>query len=113
MTKQDASGYGPVRGLFLDLPGIDGWLADYRARLAAEPLDDAARRAAMNQVNPKYVLRNHLAETAIRRAKEKDFSELERLAAVLRRPFDEQPENEAYATLPPDWAGTLAVSCSS
>jgi serine/tyrosine/threonine adenylyltransferase len=113
VSSRDASGDSPVRDLFLDLPGIDGWLADYRARLAAEPRDDATRREAMNRVNPKFVLRNHLAETAIQRAKEKDFSELARLAAVLQRPFDEQPENEAYAALPPDWAGTLAVSCSS
>lgn len=113
VSKRDASGDAPVRDLFLDLAAIDGWLADYRARLALEPREDDARREAMNRVNPKFVLRNHLAETAIRRAKEKDFSELERLAAVLRRPFDEQPENEAYATLPPDWAGTLEVSCSS
>jgi uncharacterized protein YdiU (UPF0061 family) len=67
----------------------------------------------MNRVNPKFVLRNHLAETAIRRAKEKDFSEVERLAAVLQHPFDEQPEYERYAALPPDWAGSLEVSCSS
>jgi uncharacterized protein YdiU (UPF0061 family) len=113
ISKHDASGDSAVRDRFLDLPAIDGWLADYRTRLAAEPADDAVRRAAMNRVNPKFVLRNHLAEMAIRRAKEKDFSELERLAAVLRRPFDEQPENEAYAALPPDWAGTLEVSCSS
>jgi len=113
VSSRDASSDGPVRDLFLDLPGIDAWLADYRARLAAESRDDAARREAMNRVNPKFVLRNHLAETAIRQAKEKDFSELARLAAVLQRPFDEQPENEAYAALPPDWAGTLAVSCSS
>lgn len=113
VSMHDASGDAPVRDLFLDLPGIDGWLADYRARLAAESRGDEARREAMNRVNPKFVLRNHLAEMAIRRAKEKDFSELERLAAVLRRPFDEQPENEAYAALPPDWAGSLEVSCSS
>lgn len=113
VSKQNADGDAPVRDLFLDLPGVDGWLADYRARLAVEPIDDAARRTAMNRVNPKFVLRNHLAETAIRRAKEKDFSEVERLASILRRPFDEQPEHEAYAALPPDWAGTLEVSCSS
>ena len=113
VSSRDASGDGPVRDLFLDLPGIDGWLADYRARLALDARDDAARREAMNRVNPKFVLRNHLAETAIRQAKEKDFSELARLAAVLQRPFDEQPENEAYAALPPDWAGSLEVSCSS
>ena len=64
-------------------------------------------------MNPKYVLRNHLAENAIRLAKEKDFSEVERLARVLRHPFDEQPEFEAYAGLPPDWASDLEVSCSS
>lgn len=67
----------------------------------------------MNRVNPKYMLRNHLAETTIRRAAEKDYSEIELLAAILRRSFDEQPEHEAYAALPPDWAGTLEVSCSS
>lgn len=113
VSRHDAGGDGPVRDMFHDLAGIDGWLADYRARLAAETRDDAARSEAMNRVNPKYVLRNHLAEMAIRRAKEKDFSELERLAAVLRRPFDEQPEHEAYAALPPDWADSLEVSCSS
>ena len=86
---------------------------DYRARLSEETLDDAERAIAMNRVNPKFILRNHLAETAIRRAREKDFSEVERLAQVLRRPFDDQPEHEAYAALPPDWASSLEVSCSS
>jgi serine/tyrosine/threonine adenylyltransferase len=113
MSKHDASGDAAVRDMFVDRAAFDRWAADYRARLAAERRDDAARRDAMNRVNPKYVLRNHLAETAIQRAKEKDFSEVERLAAVLRRPFDEQPEFEAYAALPPDWASTLSVSCSS
>ncbi|MGV2287695.1 YdiU family protein [Trinickia sp. YCB016] len=113
MSKHDARGDAPARDLFLDRAAFDLWANDYRARLSEETRDDTARREAMNRVNPKYVLRNHLAETAIRRAKEKDFSELERLAAVLRRPFDEQPEYEAYAALPPDWAGSLEVSCSS
>ena len=67
----------------------------------------------MLAVNPKYVLRNHLAETAIQRARENDFSEVDRLLAVLSRPFDEQPEAESYAALPPDWAAGLEVSCSS
>jgi uncharacterized protein YdiU (UPF0061 family) len=67
----------------------------------------------MNRVNPKYVLRNYLAENAIRLAKEKDFTEVAQLLQVLRRPFDEQPELEAYAGLPPDWASGLEVSCSS
>jgi uncharacterized protein YdiU (UPF0061 family) len=67
----------------------------------------------MNCTNPKFVLRNHLAEQAIRRANEGDISEVARLASVLQRPFDEQPEHEADAGFPPDWAQQLSVSCSS
>jgi serine/tyrosine/threonine adenylyltransferase len=113
MSKQDAGHDAPVRDLFLDRAAFDAWANDYRARLAHEQRDDASRAAAMNRVNPKYVLRNHLAQTAIERAAQKDFSEVERLARVLSRPFDEQPEHASYATLPPDWASSLEVSCSS
>ncbi len=67
----------------------------------------------MRAVNPKYILRNHLAEEAIRKAREKDFSEVERLLKVLQKPFDDQPESERYADLPPTWASALEVSCSS
>jgi len=109
----DGGADAPVRDLFLDRAAWDAWAERYRARLRAEQSDDAARRAGMLAVNPKFVLRNHLAETAIRRAREKDFSEVDRLLAVLSRPFDEQPEAEAYAALPPDWAAGLEVSCSS
>jgi uncharacterized protein YdiU (UPF0061 family) len=59
------------------------------------------------------VLRNHLAEVAIRQARAGDFDEVRRLARLFERPFDEQPEHEADAGFPPDWAGQLAVSCSS
>ena len=67
----------------------------------------------MCDANPKYVLRNWLAEVAIRQAQDRDFSEVERLLACLRRPYDEQPEFAHYAALPPDWASGLEVSCSS
>jgi uncharacterized protein YdiU (UPF0061 family) len=113
MSKADASNDAPARDLFLDRAAFDAWASDYRARLAEETLSDAERAAAMNRVNPKYVLRNHLAEQAIRRAAEKDFSEVERLLDVLRHPYDEQPQYEAYAGLPPNWASDLEVSCSS
>jgi serine/tyrosine/threonine adenylyltransferase len=113
VRKADASGDASVRDLFLDRATFDAWANDYRARLSEETRSDEMRAAAMNRVNPKYVLRNHLAENAIRLAKEKDFSELARLAQVLSHPFDEQPEFEAYAGLPPDWASDLEVSCSS
>jgi serine/tyrosine/threonine adenylyltransferase len=66
-------------------------------------------------VNPKFVLRNHLAEAAIRQARDGDFGEVARLLDVLQRPFDEQDAatSERYAGFPPDWASTLEVSCSS
>ncbi|SAL44794.1 hypothetical protein AWB65_03477 [Caballeronia humi] len=113
LSKTDASNDAPVRDLFLDRAAFDAWANDYRARLSHETQSDEARAAAMNRVNPKYVLRNHLAEQAIRQAREKDFSEVERLLRVLTHPFDEQPEFESYAGLPPDWASDLEVSCSS
>ena len=113
VRRGDASGDGACRDLFVDRAAFDGWVADYRARLLAQARDDAARAAAMNRANPKFVLRNHLAETAIRRAQSRDFSEVERLLAVLSRPYDEQPGMDAYADLPPDWASGLEVSCSS
>ena len=102
-----------LRDLFIDRPAFDQWAELYRARLRAENSDDAARKLAMDQVNPKYVLRNYMAQVAIEKAQNKDFSEVERLLALLERPFDEQPENEQYAAFPPDWSNQLSVSCSS
>jgi uncharacterized protein YdiU (UPF0061 family) len=67
----------------------------------------------MNRVNPKYILRNYLAQQAIERAQNGDHAGVRELLAVLEQPFDEQPEHEAYAALPPDWAAHLEVSCSS
>jgi uncharacterized protein YdiU (UPF0061 family) len=107
-------GDAPVRDLFIDRAAFDAWAREYRGRLAQEAVADAERAAGMNTVNPRYVLRNHLAEVAIRKARdERDFSEVDRLFRILSRPYDEQPEHAAYAALPPDWASGLQVSCSS
>jgi uncharacterized protein YdiU (UPF0061 family) len=103
----------PLRDLFIDRPAFDAWAQQYRARLKQENSQNASRRLAMHAVNPKYILRNYLAQIAIEKAQNKDFSEIARLLAVLERPFDEQPENEKYAELPPEWASELEVSCSS
>jgi uncharacterized protein YdiU (UPF0061 family) len=103
----------PLRDLFLDRAGFDAWALEYRARLREEGSTDATRRSAMHKVNPKYILRNYLAQLAIEKAQNGDFAEVRRLLAVLEHPFDEQPGNEAYAALPPDWASHLEVSCSS
>jgi uncharacterized protein YdiU (UPF0061 family) len=108
----------PVRDLFADRAAFDAWAAGYRARLRREGASDDARAAAMNRVNPKYVLRNHLAEVAIGRARgdggePRDFSEVERLLRVLARPYEDQPEFDDYAKAPPQWAAGLSLSCSS
>ena len=104
----------PLRDLCPDRDAFEAWARRYAARLAAEPHTAAQRAAAMRAVNPKYVLRNYLAETAIRKAEdEADYREIETLRLVLARPFDEQPEFERYAAPPPDWGRTLAISCSS
>jgi uncharacterized protein YdiU (UPF0061 family) len=67
----------------------------------------------MDNVNPNYVLRNYLAQVAIEKAQEKDFSEIEKLLTLLENPFDEHPDYHSYAELPPDWAADIEVSCSS
>ena len=103
----------PVRDLFIDRAAFDRWAVQYRHRLRQENSVDAERRLAMHAVNPKYVLRNYLAQIAIEKAQNRDFSEIAKLLRILEKPFDEQPENEAYAALPPDWANQLEVSCSS
>ena len=113
LDSHDGSDNNVIRDLFMDREAFDAWAARYRARLLAENSDDAERAARMNRVNPKFVLRNHLAETAIQRAQAGDFNEVQRLLKVLQRPYDEQPEHEADAGFPPDWASHLEVSCSS
>jgi len=104
----------PVRGLLVDRDAFAAWAARYRVRLALEASVDAARKPRMDRVNPKYVLRNYLAETAIRKAAdERDYSEIPRLMELLAHPYDEQPTMQAYAAPAPQWASSLAVSCSS
>ena len=67
----------------------------------------------MDAVNPKYVLRNYLAQNAITQAQQHDFSEVARLLHLLERPFDEQPQMQAYAAPAPDGVCHIEVSCSS
>jgi uncharacterized protein YdiU (UPF0061 family) len=102
-----------LRDMFIEREAFDAWALQYRQRLARENSVDSERKLDMDRANPKYILRNYLAQVAIDKAVQKDFSEIGKLLAILERPFDEQPENEAYAALPPDWASHLEVSCSS
>jgi len=107
---QEAS---PLRDDFLDRDGFDSWYGRYRERLLAENSEDGARQTLMLAANPKYILRNYLAQIAIDKAEAGDYSEVDRLLRLLRRPFAEQPDMESYAALPPDWGKHLEISCSS
>jgi serine/tyrosine/threonine adenylyltransferase len=110
---QDTSMDNQLRDLCIDRAAFDQWLAQYRQRLMKESSNDQVRQTAMRRCNPKFVLRNYLAQIAIEAAQRKDFSEIEKLRQILSRPFDEQPEHQSYANLPPDWGRSLEVSCSS
>jgi serine/tyrosine/threonine adenylyltransferase len=99
------------------LKGWASWLRDYSNRVQAEGIDNDARIARMQRVNPKYVFRNYLAQLAIDALENDDASVLQRLMRVLERPYDEQPEHAELAARRPEWArqraGCSALSCSS
>jgi uncharacterized protein YdiU (UPF0061 family) len=109
-TLTDA-GWSHVTDLVLDRPRLLAWLSRYTLRTGQQHF--AAMGQHMIKTNPKFVLRNHLAEVAIRQAQAGDFSEIDVLYDLLKSPFDEHPGFEAYANLPPDWASQLEISCSS
>jgi uncharacterized protein YdiU (UPF0061 family) len=102
-----------IRDDFIDRSNIDRWFTEYLDRLKAESSIDATRRAAMNLVNPKFILRNHLAQAAIDKAKEDDFSEIKTLLQILQKPYAEQIAYEAYAAPPAPHLQKVEVSCSS
>jgi uncharacterized protein YdiU (UPF0061 family) len=93
------------------------WLHRYALRLREEPADAESIRGGMLSVNPKYVLRNYLAQRAIEAAESGDLSYLQTLMKVLKTPYAEQPEHDDLAAKRPDWArdkpGCATLSCSS
>jgi uncharacterized protein YdiU (UPF0061 family) len=109
----DGAANAPLRDLFVDRAAYDAWAARYAERLRAEASEPAARAARMDAVNPRLVLRNHLAEQAIRQAQAGDDSEVQRLHRALQRPYDDDSGTAADADFPPAWAASLEVSCSS
>ena len=96
---------------------LAGWLRRYIERVRADAAPAEWRVARMNRANPKYVLRNYLAQLAIDALAAGDASVMERLMQVLQRPYDEQPEHDDLAERRPEWArnrpGCSALSCSS
>ena len=93
------------------------WIRAYVERVANDGTQDALRRERMNRVNPKYVLRNYIAQLAIDQSESGDHSLVNELLEIFRRPYDEQPEKEKYAAKRPEWArnrvGCSMLSCSS
>jgi len=101
------------RNDFIDRDGIEQWFSDYLERLQDEKMNDAERKAWMNAINPKFILRNHLAQAAIEKAQQDDFSEVVKLQKILSKPYDDQEGNTAYALPPPPDLAKISVSCSS
>ena len=124
-TADDSALVAPLRRAFYTeealapahLGRLAGWLRRYVARVRQNGGASSDRVARMNRVNPKYVLRNYLAQLAIDALDQGDVSVTTRLMTVLRRPYDEQPEHDELADRRPEWArhkaGCSALSCSS
>ncbi len=104
---------GPLSAEFADSAGLEGWLQRWRARMAAENVPPEARLAAMKRANPAFIPRNHRVEEALTAAHEGNMTPFVTLAAVLARPFDDQPEHAAYAAPAPNAFGRYVTFCGT
>ena len=117
VAKISAAFYKPeeVTGIILETWHF--WFAHYVTLLNKELLSDNERKTLQNSVNPKYVLRNYMAQMAIELAEKEDYSLLNELYKLLLHPYEEQPEFEKWFAKRPDWArqkiGSSMLSCSS
>ncbi|MUU77479.1 protein adenylyltransferase SelO [Winogradskyella endarachnes] len=93
------------------------WFKTYEERLTLETLSDAERKSEMNKVNPKYVLRNYMAQLAIDDADKGNYDLIDEFFKLLKKPYDEQPNSEKWFAKRPEWArdkvGCSMLSCSS
>ena len=124
-SVDDATLTAPISAAFYSKDATTGpmrerlvaWLRQYQHRLRQDDAPRDQRLAKMNLANPKYVLRNYLAQQAIDALAAGDASILNRLMTVLQQPYSEQPEHADLAAKRPEWArhkaGCSALSCSS
>jgi uncharacterized protein YdiU (UPF0061 family) len=110
-SAQSSHAFEPVRDMFLHREVFDAWCPRYLERLGA--VNRISMGDAMLRTNPKYILRNHLGELAIRQAQAGQFTMVQDLLHVLHAPFDEHPTYESWAGLAPEWASSIEISCSS
>ncbi|HEY6483015.1 MAG TPA: YdiU family protein [Steroidobacteraceae bacterium] len=125
LARVEGQNIEPLRPAFYNEAGLDAayrhalseWLSRYCARVGEDPQGRAGRLERMNRANPKYVLRNYLAQEAIDAAQAGEPARIGELLRILQFPYDEQPEHEACAQRRPEWArdrpGCSALSCSS
>ncbi len=109
----DGDAASTLRDLFIDREAFDAWFASYQARLQQENSDDVQRKQLMKSTNPKFVLRNYLAQQAIEQSQLGNHQMVNDLLFVLQNPYAEHEKFEHFAALPPDWGKTLEISCSS
>jgi len=89
------------------------WIQSFQKRHEKEDRDKSNKAMAMKQINPKFILRNYMAQEAIELAEKSDFSKLENLIEIISNPFKEQEKYQEYAKRSPAWAKNLEISCSS
>ena len=89
------------------------WVVSFLKRHSRETMSQEKRLELMSQMNPKFILRNYMAQEAIEAAEKNDFSLLNTLLIVLTQPFEEFPEHQKFANKSPKWAKDLEISCSS
>ncbi|CAG5120735.1 unnamed protein product [Candidula unifasciata] len=91
------------------------FIVAYKDRLQLDDVSDLERQARMKKCNPRYILRNWMAQNAIAKAERNDFSEVQKLYQILKQPYitQDEPETAGFASEPPEWAPSIKVSCSS
>jgi uncharacterized protein YdiU (UPF0061 family) len=123
--SNEKSGFHLIEKAFYELEDFSdtikmkwiNWFEKYSERLQKETTSSEERKEKMDAVNPKYVLRNYMSQLAIDAADKGDYSLINELFQLLKKPYDEQPKNEKWFSKRPEWArnkvGCSMLSCSS